>query len=35
MLKVASGSFFSSGRKSGEMTIVGEAKDVSFVILSV
>jgi hypothetical protein len=35
MLKVESGSFFSSGRKSGEMTIVGEAKDISFVVLSV
>ena len=28
MLKVESGSFFSSGRKSGEMTIVGEATEL-------
>jgi len=28
MLKVESGSFFSSGRKSGEMTIVGEAREL-------
>lgn len=26
ILKIESGSFFSSGRKSGEMTIVGEAR---------